>query len=154
MINPLLHTEEKWEIWEKWVDLFLTKILASGDINYSHNNIICTVTSVVRVWLGRVGSGKKRKYGSEIFTNVLQQTKNTKTRENTIVNFPILTPLSRHFLLQISTSFHHLIVSNQVFSIIHALFSRPDITMSEGPKDQKTRCPASKQVISCLMALK
>ena len=26
--------------------------------------------------------------------------------------------------------------------------------MSEGPKDQKGRCPASKQVISCLMALK
>ena len=34
------------------------------------------------------------------------------------------------------------------------LLSQPDITMSEGPKDQKGRCPASKQVISCLMALK
>ena len=34
------------------------------------------------------------------------------------------------------------------------LLSRPDITMSEGPKDQTSRCPASKQVISCLMALK
>ena len=34
------------------------------------------------------------------------------------------------------------------------LLSRPDITMSEGPKDQKSGCPASKQVISCPMALK
>ena len=30
------------------------------------------------------------------------------------------------------------------------LLSQADITMSEGPKDQKGRCPASKQVISCL----
>ena len=34
------------------------------------------------------------------------------------------------------------------------LLSRPAITMSEGPKDQKSRCPASKQVISCPMAVK
>ena len=34
------------------------------------------------------------------------------------------------------------------------LLSRPAITMSEGPKDKKSRCPASKQVISCPMALK
>ena len=34
------------------------------------------------------------------------------------------------------------------------LLTQPDITMSEGPKDQKGRCPASKQVISCPMALK
>ena len=34
------------------------------------------------------------------------------------------------------------------------LLSRPAITMSKGPKDQKSRCPASKQVISCPMALK
>ena len=33
-------------------------------------------------------------------------------------------------------------------------WSRTAITMSEGPKDQKSRCPASKQVISCQMALK
>lgn len=34
------------------------------------------------------------------------------------------------------------------------LLSRPDITMPEEPKDQKSRCPASKQVISCPKALK
>ena len=34
------------------------------------------------------------------------------------------------------------------------LLSRPAITMSEGPEDQKSRCPASKQVISCPMAVK
>ena len=34
------------------------------------------------------------------------------------------------------------------------LLTQPDITMSEGRKDQKGRCAASKQVISCPMALK
>ena len=34
------------------------------------------------------------------------------------------------------------------------LLSRPAKTMSEVPKDQKSRCPASKQVISCPMAVK
>ena len=34
------------------------------------------------------------------------------------------------------------------------LLSRPAITMSDGPEDQKSRCPASKQVISCPMAVK
>ena len=34
------------------------------------------------------------------------------------------------------------------------VLSRPAITMSEGPEGQNSRYPASKQVISCPMALK
>ena len=45
-------------------------------------------------------------------------------------------------------------VCHCVLATSATLLLQPDITMSEGPKDQKGRCPASKQVISCLMALK
>ena len=45
-------------------------------------------------------------------------------------------------------------ICHRVLATSATLLSQPDITMSEGPKDQKGRCPASKQVISCLMALK
>ena len=45
-------------------------------------------------------------------------------------------------------------ICHLVLATSATLLSRPDITMSEGPKDQKGRCPASKQVISCLIALK
>ena len=45
-------------------------------------------------------------------------------------------------------------ICHRVLATSATLLSQADITMSEGPKDQKGRCPASKQVISCLMALK
>ena len=45
-------------------------------------------------------------------------------------------------------------ICHRMLATSATLLSRPDITMSEGPKDQTSRCPASKQVISCLMALK
>ena len=45
-------------------------------------------------------------------------------------------------------------ICHRVLATSATLLSRPDITMSEGPKVKKGRCNASKQVISCLMALK
>ena len=45
-------------------------------------------------------------------------------------------------------------ICHRVPATSETLLSRPDITMSEGPKDQKSRCPASKQVTSCQRALK
>ena len=38
--------------------------------------------------------------------------------------------------------------------ICHQVPATSATLLSEGHKDQKSRCPASKQVISCLMALK
>ena len=45
-------------------------------------------------------------------------------------------------------------ICHRVLATSATLLSQADITMSEGPKDQKGRCPASKLVISCRMALK
>ena len=49
-------------------------------------------------------------------------------------------------------------IEHKIFHCVLAtsatLLSQADITMSKRPKDQKGRCPALKQVISCLMALK
>ena len=45
-------------------------------------------------------------------------------------------------------------ICHRVPATTATLLSRPAITMSEGPKDQKSRCSASKQVISCPVALK
>ena len=39
-------------------------------------------------------------------------------------------------------------ICHRVLATSATLLSRPDITMSEEPKDQKGPCPASKQVIS------
>ena len=47
-------------------------------------------------------------------------------------------------------------ISHQVLATSATLFvvTRRLQLCPNGPKDQKSRCPASKQVISCLMALK
>ena len=90
------------------------------------------------MWLGRDGSGRKRKQGSQIFNSMLQLPKSQKFKGKTVVSFPIFTPFSCHLfshkfplgctilkypLNQSVCSIHHTwpIVSNPVSAIIHAI---------------------------------
>lgn len=98
------------------------------------------------MWLGRVGSSRKRKQGSWILNSMLQLPKSQKFKGKTMVSFCILTPFSCHLfshkfplgcgilkypLNQSVCSIHHTwpIVSNPVSSIIHAInyFSAPPV---------------------------